>query len=73
MCIGGGGAPPKPTTPPAAPPAPAPITIQRLKSKRGSKLTRAGKVRRRGTARSTLVIPKKTGVQYAEGGSGVSV
>ena len=67
MCIGGGSTTPPAAAPPPAPPVPAPVTTKRLKSKS------SGKGRRKGTARSGLVIKRTTGVQYTGSGTGVSV
>lgn len=72
MCLGGGSTPAA-TAPPPAAPAPAPVTIQRLKSKPKTRRTASGRTRRRGAARSGLVIKRTTGVQYTGSGTGVSV
>lgn len=73
MCIGGGGgSTPPPAAPPPPPRAAAPVTISRLSKQPARKGAETRGQRRRGSKRSSLIIPK-SGVQYSGSGSGVNV
>lgn len=70
MCIGGGSSATSAATP-KPPPAPTPVTASRLE-RRPATVDREGRKRRRGSARSRLVIPRKESVSMSSSGTGVN-